>query len=339
VDSARASALLAAFRGRKVAVLGDLMLDHFIWGTVGRISPEAPVPVVRVTRESFHLGGAGNVVGNLAALGASPIPLGLVGKDDAGRRAVEALAALRVPIEGVVSVEGRATTKKTRIVAHAQQVVRFDREDDGDPPEEASKRLLAAARGVLAGCAALVISDYEKGAVTESILAGLLPEAEHLGIPAIVDPKPAHFRAYRPIAAITPNSGEASQMSGIRIRDDADAERAAGSILETLGCRAVLLTRGEKGMLVCEKGASPRSIPATAREVFDVTGAGDTVVAVFTLAMSAGASPMESAALANAAASVVVGKVGTATASCDEILEALSRSSRTPAPPGRERRS
>jgi len=324
VDRDRAAALLAAFRGRKVAVLGDLMLDHFVWGSVSRISPEAPVPVVRVTKESFHLGGSGNVAANLAALGASPVPLGVVGVDDAGRLVRDALAELKAPRGGVVEVASRATTTKTRVVAHAQQVVRYDREDDGPLSEEAGARLAAAARAAIEGAAALIVSDYEKGAVSETLLSNLLPEAHRLRVPAIVDPKPSLFRAYRPVSAITPNMSEASRMTGIRIRDDATAAQAANSILETLGCGSVLLTRGERGMLLCERGALPVTIAAAAREVYDVTGAGDTVVAVFSLALSAGGSPREAAELANAAASVVVGKVGTSTATVEEILGTFS---------------
>ena len=324
MDRDRAAALLASFRGRKVAVLGDLMLDQFIWGSVTRISPEAPVPVVRVARESFHLGGAGNVVANLAALGASPIPLGVVGNDPAGRHVRDALAELKAPGGGVVEAASRATTTKTRVVAHAQQVVRYDREDDGPLPAEATGRLASASRAAIAGTSALIVSDYEKGVVSEPLLSSLLPEAQRLRVPAIVDPKPSLFRAYRPVTSITPNTGEAARMSGIRILDEATASQAAHAILETLGCGSVLLTRGEKGMLLCERGAGPVAIAAAAREVYDVTGAGDTVVAVFSLALSAGASTREAAELANAAASVVVSKVGTATAEAEEILETVS---------------
>jgi len=323
VDRGRAAAVLAGFRGLKVVVLGDLMLDHFIWGSVSRISPEAPVPVVRVTRESFHLGGAGNVIANLAALGAAPVPVGAAGADEAGRRMLEALAAIGAPRDGIVEVPSRATTKKTRVVAHAQQVVRFDREEDAPLPADAAEKLIGFALAALRGAKALIVSDYEKGAVTESLLAALLPEARRLGVPAIVDPKPAHFAAYRPITAITPNTGEASQMSGIAIRDDPSAERAARRILEALEGPAVLLTRGEHGMLLAERGSDSVTIPAAAREVYDVTGAGDTVASAFALTMAAGGTARESAGIANVAASIVVGKVGTATASVEEILAAL----------------
>jgi len=320
----RARAILEACRGLKVAVVGDLMLDHFIWGSLSRISPEAPVPIVRVTRESFHLGGAGNVVSNVAALGAAAIPVGVVGADEAGRRILESLAGAGARREGVVEVAGRPTTKKTRIVAHSQQVVRFDREEDTALEPGAAVRVLEAARAALRGSAALIVSDYEKGTVTAPLLEGLLPEARRSSIPVVVDPKPSLYGAYRPITAITPNSGEASEMSGIRVRDDDSARRAGMEILRALGCRAVLLTRGEKGMLLCEAGSEPARIAASAREVYDVTGAGDTVAAAFALALSAGASMRESAEIANAAAGVVVGKVGTATATPEEILDALA---------------
>lgn len=323
LDSSAAAALTRNFRDLKIVVLGDLMLDHFIWGSVTRISPEAPVPVVRVARESLHLGGAGNVVTNLASLGARPVPLGVVGRDQAGRRILEALETLEVPREGIVQIEGRPTTKKTRIVAHGQQVVRFDRETEEPPARDVEGRLLDAARTAIRGATGLIVSDYEKGTVTSSVLQGLLPDAGERGLPTVVDPKPLLYRAYRPAAAITPNVTEASAMTGMKIACDADAASAAEQILATLECRAVLLTRGDRGMLLCEKGVPPRAIPATAREVFDVTGAGDTVVATFALSLAAGAGMMDAARLANAAAGIVVGKVGTATATVEEILAAL----------------
>jgi len=323
LTSARAASLVSAFEGAKIAVVGDLMLDHFIWGSVSRISPEAPVPVVRVTKESFHLGGAGNVACNLAALGAVPAPVGVVGADEAGRRLLEALGALRAAQDGVIRLEDRATTKKTRIVAHAQQVVRFDREEETPLGPGVTERLRDAAKAALAGAKALIVSDYDKGAVSAPLLAALLPEARRAGVPVVVDPKPALFESYTPITAITPNLGEAAQMSGVRVRAVEDRRRATDAILAKLDCRAVLLTLGEEGMLLCEKGASPLAIPTAAREVYDVTGAGDTVAAAFTLALAAGASMPEAAALANAAAGVVVGKVGTATATREEILRVI----------------
>jgi len=324
LTSSRAAGLAAAFEGVKIAVVGDLMLDHFIWGTVSRISPEAPVPVVRVARESFHLGGAGNVVSNLAALGARPAPVGVLGADEAGRRTLEALEKVKAGTAGVIRIEDRATTKKTRIVAHAQQVVRFDREEEAPVGEAIAGRLQEAASAALRDAKALIVSDYDKGAVSAKLLKAILPEARRLGIPVVVDPKPHLYGAYTPITAITPNANEAGQMSGVSVRAPEDGERAAEAIRKKLGCRAVLLTLGDQGMLLSEEGAAPARIPAAAREVYDVTGAGDTVAAAFALALAAGATMMEAAQLANAAAGVVVGKVGTATATRDEILKVLS---------------
>jgi D-beta-D-heptose 7-phosphate kinase/D-beta-D-heptose 1-phosphate adenosyltransferase len=233
-----------------------------------------------------------------------------------------ALDDLGVSQDGILEIEDRATTKKTRIVAHAQQVVRFDRETEDPLPQEIERRLLEAARTALDGASGLIVSDYEKGTVTASILEGILPEADRRGLPVVVDPKPALYRSYRPITAITPNVGEASRITGVKVRNDEDAARVAGEIRERLGCRAVLLTRGDKGMLLCEEGSQPRPIAASAREVFDVTGAGDTVAATFVLALAAGASFLDAAELANTAAGVVVGKVGTAAATIEELLGA-----------------
>ncbi len=318
-----AGKILSRARGLKVVVLGDLMLDQFIWGTVERISPEAPVPVVRVGRESLHLGGAGNVVCNLAALGGEAWPVGVTGADADAARLRRTLEESGIATEGVLEVEGRATTVKTRIVAHNQQVVRFDREQDDPLDEGRAARLAEAALALIGRADALVVSDYEKGCVTPWLLERVLPAACGRGIPVLVDPKPGHWRSYTPITAITPNQTEAAAMSGVRLRGEEDQIAAGEAIRRTLGCRGVLLTRGEKGMLLLEEGQAPFTVPALAREVFDVTGAGDTVVAGMALGLAAGASLREAAMLANVAAGVVVGKVGTATATPDEILSAL----------------
>ncbi|HET9482256.1 MAG TPA: D-glycero-beta-D-manno-heptose-7-phosphate kinase [Candidatus Polarisedimenticolia bacterium] len=323
-DRASASNLLAKMAGRKVVVLGDLMLDQFIWGTVERISPEAPVPVVRVTKESSHLGGAGNVVGNIMALGGLAWPVGVTGAGPQAEQLRATLLRMRVPDDGVLQGPGRLTTVKTRIVAHHQQVVRFDREQD-DPLDDATvERLAGLVLDLSASADALVVSDYDKGCVTPDVLSRVLPAMRKRGVPVVVDPKPAHWASYTPITAITPNQAEASRMSGVRLRGDDDLLAAGRAILNRLDCRGVLLTRGDKGMLLIERDAAESvAIPAAAREVFDVTGAGDTVVAIMALALAAGASLGDASALANAAAGVVVGKVGTATASSEEILAAI----------------
>ena len=315
--------ILSESSGRKVVVLGDLMLDQFIWGTVDRISPEAPVPVVKVTRESFHLGGAGNVACNIAALGGLPSPVGITGTGSYAGHLRETLSRLKIDATGTIEVVGRTTTLKTRVVAHNQQVVRFDREQDDPLDARTIARLTERALDLCSTADALVVSDYEKGCVTPVVLASVLPAARKRGMPVVVDPKPGHWKAYQPITAITPNQGEAARMVGMRIRSEAELVEAGREIRRALGGPAVLLTRGEKGMLLLEEGREPYSIPAASREVFDVTGAGDTVVAALALCLAGGASLRDASMIANAAAGVVVAKVGTASATADELLAAL----------------
>jgi D-beta-D-heptose 7-phosphate kinase/D-beta-D-heptose 1-phosphate adenosyltransferase len=319
----RAATLLKRVRGRRVLVVGDVMIDQFIWGRVGRISPEAPVPVVQVSGESFHLGGAGNVAANARSLGAVPVLVGVVGDDDAGRRVGESLEKAGIESRLEVSRDGRPTTVKTRIVAHSQQLVRADREEVSEISAVEERALLAAVRSELSTVEALVLSDYQKGVVTASLLRTLLPLARRRQVPVLVDPKLRHFRLYRGATLVTPNQMEAEQATGLPIRDDADLEAAGRKILSLLSARAALVTRGEHGMSLFEKGRHPVHVPAAAREVFDVTGAGDSVIATLALALAAGASLVEAAVLANGAAGVVVGKVGTAQATPREVLAAL----------------
>ena len=319
----RATALLKRMRGRRVLVLGDVMLDEFIWGRVGRISPEAPVPVVEVTDESFHLGGAGNVAANVHSLGGAPVLAGVIGRDDAGRRIEESLEGAGIASCLETSDTGRPTTVKTRVIAHSQQVVRTDREDVRDIPARAEGALIEALRRELSSAEALVVSDYQKGVVTAPLLHKVLPLARRRRVPVLVDPKLRHFRLYRGVTLVTPNQIEAEQATGIRLEDEAGLVAAGRRILSLLACRAALVTRGEHGMSLFERGGAPVHVPAAAREVFDVTGAGDSVIATMALAVAAGATLPEAAALANCAAGVVVGKVGTARATPDEILAAL----------------
>ena len=303
-------------------MLGDVMLDEFWWGRVSRISPEAPVPVVQVTGQSFHLGGAGNVAASVRSLGGGAVLAGVVGRDTAAERVREALAAAGVDSRLVEVGRDRPTTVKTRIVAHGQQVVRADREDAADVPARAQAALLESVRRELPSCGALVISDYQKGVVTASLLRRVLPLAKRHGVPVLVDPKVRHFRLYRGATVVTPNQIEAEQATGLQLRSPAEVVAAGRRILSLLGCRAVLVTRGEHGMSLCERGRPPLHVPTAAREVFDVTGAGDSVIAAMALALAAGASLPEAAVLANCAAGVVVGKIGTAQASPAEVLAA-----------------
>jgi D-beta-D-heptose 7-phosphate kinase/D-beta-D-heptose 1-phosphate adenosyltransferase len=311
-------------RHRRVLVVGDVMLDEFLWGRVSRISPEAPVPVVRVERESFHVGGAGNVAANVRGLGGEAVLVGVLGADAAGARVGEAVA--QAGIEARLAADrARPTTVKTRIVAHHQQVVRADREDGADVAGEAAAAIAGALRGELPRCGAVVVSDYQKGVVTPALLRALLPAARRRRVPVLVDPKVRHFALYRGVGLVTPNQLEAEEATGVRIADERSAEEAGRAILRMLRCRAALVTRGEHGMSLFERGRPPLHVAAAAREVFDVTGAGDTVIATMALAAAAGATLAEAAVLANAAAGVVVGKIGTAQASPDELLAALGR--------------
>jgi rfaE bifunctional protein kinase chain/domain len=310
-------------RQRRVLVLGDVMLDEFIWGRVARISPEAPVPVVEVTGQSFHLGGAGNVAANVRSLGGHAVLTGTVGRDAAGRHIEERLAEQTIEHRLVHTDAGRPTTVKTRIIAHGQQVVRTDREEAGDIAPSAERAVLEAVSAELPSAGALVISDYQKGAVTASVLRRTLALARRRRVPVLVDPKLRHFRLYRGATVVTPNQLEAEQATGLRLSDDDERREAGRRILAFLACRAVVVTRGEHGLSLFERGRAPVEVPTAAREVFDVTGAGDSVIAAMALALAAGASLREAAVLANCAAGVVVGKVGTAQVTPAELLAAV----------------
>jgi D-beta-D-heptose 7-phosphate kinase/D-beta-D-heptose 1-phosphate adenosyltransferase len=319
----RARALLKKMRGRRVIVLGDVMLDEFLWGTVARISPEAPVPVVEVTRQSYHLGGAGNVAANVCALGGSAVLAGVVGSDPAAERVRESLGQAGVQAALISSDSARPTTVKTRIVAHHQQVVRADRERSDDIAADLEDGLVGRLRSALPSCGALVVSDYQKGVVTKRLMRTVVSLARRRGIPVLVDPKVRHFPFYRGVSVITPNQIETEQATGIRIRGEDDLLAAGARILRKLRCGAALVTRGEQGMSLFQGGARPLHIPTAAREVFDVTGAGDTVIATVALGLCGGARLHEAAMLANYAAGVVVGKLGTATATPDEVMAAV----------------
>jgi D-beta-D-heptose 7-phosphate kinase/D-beta-D-heptose 1-phosphate adenosyltransferase len=309
--------VIGKFSSKKVLVLGDLMLDRYIWGAVSRISPEAPVPVVEVQKDSLCLGGAGNVAQNLRSLGARPILTGVVGDDLEGRWVRDNAVESR----GVFVDKSRPTTVKTRIIAHHQQVVRVDLERKGTLPAELEKKLL----GFMGSeeYDGLLVSDYNKGIVNPSLMAKALPMAKERGIPVFVDPKVPHFRLYSPVTLITPNHFEAEKIVGHGCETDAEVEKAGVEILSLISSRYLIIKRGERGMAVFEQKRRPLHIPTVAREVFDVTGAGDTVIAAAALALLAGASIGEAARIANAAAGIVVGKIGTATVTPEELKAAL----------------
>jgi D-beta-D-heptose 7-phosphate kinase/D-beta-D-heptose 1-phosphate adenosyltransferase len=311
----RADALLARMAGRRIVVIGDVMIDEWIWGRVSRISPEAPVPVVAVHDHSFTLGGSGNVANNLRALGAQVALVAIVGDDGEGERVRALLAENDCDATGVLSLGDRPTTRKTRVVAHNQQVVRADWESTAPLADADRARVIDAVRRAIAGADAVVLSDYAKGLLHREVVEAAL------AAPIVVaDPKPGNVGLFAGVTCIAPNVGEAARASGVTITDDASLARAAHILFERLGCAHVLITRGEHGMSLFGANGSRDDIPSVARTVFDVSGAGDTVVAVLTLALAAGVPIATATRLANFAAGAVVEKLGTATATPAEII-------------------
>lgn len=316
--------LVARFSGRRVLVLGDLMLDHYLWGHVERISPEAPVPVVEVERESWSLGGAANVAANLSALGAEPVLVGVVGDDDAAKRLFETFAGRGVSTTAIVRDPGRPTTLKTRIIAHAQQVVRADRESREAISGAALTALSDTVEREISRCEGLIVSDYGKGVVTAGTLVHAIGLARARRLHVSVDPKESHIDSYRGVSILTPNQNEAGWVMGRRIVDEASLLEVGWGLQKRLDAEAALITRGSAGMSLFEKGGRYTHLPTVAREVYDVTGAGDTVVSVVALALAAGAEFPAACYLANHAAGIVIREVGTATCSPHQLLESLA---------------
>lgn len=316
--------LLAEFPGRRVLVLGDVMLDEYIWGEVRRISPEAPVVVVEVRRRTFVPGGAANTAANVAALGGRPVLVGAVGRDHAASMLREVLAHGGTDTDGLCVDPARATTTKSRIVAHSQQVARLDVEERAPPPPGLEEALVAAVARHLPRAEACIISDYAKGVVTPRVARELIRLARQAGRPVVVDPKGADYTRYRGATVVKPNLHEAERSAKVEITGEATLREAAGRLIDLLGGSAVLVTRGSDGMSLFRPGAAPVHVPAVVRHVFDVTGAGDTVAGTLAMGLAAGAPLERAVELANRAASIVVGKVGTATVTCDELRAELS---------------
>jgi D-glycero-beta-D-manno-heptose-7-phosphate kinase len=324
VPPERTLEIVSRFHGATVLVVGDVMLDRFLIGRVSRISPEAPVPIVQFEREEHRIGGAGNVAHNIAALGGQAILVGLAGQDEAAETLRRALEHEGVAADGLVVADGRRTTTKVRIVTDRhQQVARIDYEHDDEVTGGAADRLLALATARAADAGAILISDYLKGAVSRSLVAGLNDAANARRIPLLVDPKIPHLDYYAGATMVTPNHHEAEIAVHQRIRSDAEARIAARAFRDRARCQSVLVTRGEQGMWLLADDAEG-ALPATAREVADVTGAGDTVIATLALALAAGASTTEASQLANHAAGVVVGKFGPATLRGEELVAAAT---------------
>ena len=315
--------IIKHFNNASVLVVGDLMLDEFIWGKVSRISPEAPVPVVWATSESIMPGGASNVSNNIRSLGGNVYMAGVVGDDERGSLLLSELATRCVNTEGVIRESGRPTTLKTRVIAHNQQVVRIDKEKIADISKEAIDKILDFSKKIIDDVDAVIIEDYGKGVIVPQLLSPLIKLAKRHGKIITVDPKESHFPMYKNVTAITPNYHEAAKAAGIRSEEGASIDEIGKKLVKRLNCEVALITLGENGMCVFEKSGRITKIPTVAQEVYDVSGAGDTVISAYTLAVSGGARAIEAAHIANCAAGIVVGKVGIAVTTQDELINKI----------------
>jgi len=312
---------IRSFRGKRILVLGDVILDRFVWGSVSRICPEAPVPVVEINTESTRPGGAANVAANVRSLAGIPFQIGIAADDPESRQLREVFREIGAATNGLIVDRTRPTSVKTRIIAYHQQVCRTDREDRSELSPEMRSRVIETFRKVLQRTDAVIVSDYAKGFVTARLLRKILPLARAAGKVVCIDPKMTDFTVYSPATVVTPNVSEISLATGIQISGTRNLLPAAKRLLSIPGIDYVLATRGEKGMALFGDGARPAYIPTVAREVFDVTGAGDTVISTLALSLVSGLSILEAAVLSNVAAGIVVGKLGTASVTTDELIE------------------
>jgi len=315
--------IIRRFSGVRILVVGDIMLDRFIWGRVSRISPEAPVPVVVVDKETFLLGGAANVVNNIHSLGGKASLCGVIGDDEMGQKIIQRLSEMGIERSGVSIEPGRQTTVKTRIIAHHQQLVRIDRETTQHPKVSTLRSLSDYLKRNIKNFDGVILSDYGKGLLTKGMIRNTIRTARDAKKFVMVDPKIKNFFFYRGATVVTPNTGEASSASRISITDEASLGRAGRILLKRLKYDALVITRGEDGMAIFEPHQKPFLVPTEAKEVYDVTGAGDTVIGTMALALGAGASIRRAAELANHAAGIVVGKVGTATVDQKELTKVM----------------
>jgi len=324
--------ILSEARRVRALVAGDLMLDRYLWGNVRRISPEAPVPVVELERETETPGGAANTARNLRVLGAETRVLGLTGKDPEGKRLRKLLYGEGIGCSGLIETAERPTSVKTRIVAGNQQVLRLDKEATEPPSPRLIRRLRRQFEEEAEGADAVILADYGKGVLSQELLDHIRNWCRPRAVWLSLDPKPVHDLDLSGLSLITPNRREAFELAGRRDGckkgvpplEDAELLETVRALQEQFLPAILLVTLGEQGMLLCRRGEPPRHIPTAAREVYDVSGAGDTVIAAFTLAIAAGASPLEAAAFSNLAAGVVVGKIGAAAAAPEELRQALS---------------
>jgi len=310
------------FPSARILVIGDVIMDEYVWGNVSRISPEAPVPVVEVEKETKMLGGAANVIRNIATLGAKPILCGVIGEDLTGKEILNQIKQIGLPVDGIITEKGRPTSIKTRIVAHNQQIVRFDREHQKIINPESIEKLLDFIGKCINKLDAVVVSDYGKGVISAPLMKGLreLVQVASSGSNIIaVDPKTGNFEYYHGVDVITPNHHEAGIFCGFQIKDEESLIRAGRQMVDELNCRSVLITQGKNGITLFENGGETTHIPTVAKKVFDVTGAGDTVVGTFSLGLASGLDLKSSAILSNLAAGIVVGEVGTSTVRIEDL--------------------
>jgi D-beta-D-heptose 7-phosphate kinase/D-beta-D-heptose 1-phosphate adenosyltransferase len=321
----RALEIIANFSRSGVLVVGDVMVDHFIWGNVSRISPEAPVPVVDVQKDSILLGGCANVLNNIHAIGGNVYVAGVIGSDNIGKKLLSELRDKKIETNGIVVEKGRPTTLKTRIVAHGQQMVRFDKENRKPIPQSSINKILEYVKSLRKKIGAIVISDYNKGVVSKDLIQGIKEIVDDSGVFICLDPKQNNFSLYKGVHVITPNHHEVQRAAGQEITGADDIQKLSESVLKKYAFPSMLVTRGEEGMSLFENGRKivHTYFSAQAKEVYDVTGAGDTVIGMLALGLAAKADIREATCLANLAAGIVVGKVGTATVSQKELIDAL----------------
>lgn len=332
IQTERFNQIFSHWGRHKILILGDVMLDEYLWGNVSRISPEAPVPVVEILKDSIKLGGAANVALNVKALKDEPILVGVIGKDKNGERMREALNSAQITDEGIFAEDSRQTTMKTRVIAHNQQVVRADREDTQEISSELVDRIIEFVKKKIGAespeqsrreVSALIISDYGKGVITLQLLSELIDLCRKNHIFIGVDPKETHFLNYKKVSLITPNHNEAAFAYGKKIKDEDILKEVGWGLMDRLETEAMLITRGEQGMSLFERNRSLTHFPTRAKKVYDVTGAGDTVISTFTCSFAAGASYKEAALLSNHAAGMVIGEIGTAQVTKDQLTEEL----------------
>jgi len=312
------------FKKVKVLVIGDLMIDEYLWGNVDRISPEAPVPVVSVQKESHALGGAGNVIHNLVAMGAKVTAIGTAGTGKTGKMIFEKLEDLGIKTDGIISEPQRPTTRKTRVIASNQQVLRIDKEIKRNINADTLEKLVKIIESKISDASLLILSDYDKGLITRELVQKIVTLAEKHNILTLADPKSLNFSKYEQVSILTPNKKEASLAANMDIKSERDLFDAGHKIMDQVKLERLLMTCGKDGMVLFEKGREPYIIESKARQVFDVSGAGDTVISLLGLGLATGATFKQSALIANVAAGIVVAKVGTAAASIDELKLALA---------------